>query len=170
MSESFFLGDELQNAEMADYSPVPAGTYKVQCDKSESKTTRDGTGTYISAQFTIVSDNYKGRKLFHNFNVKSKSTQAQSIGLSELKSLLLAGGVMPQAVGRVSMPEGIVGLVVEVTTKIESSDTYGDSARIKSFKACTAEGIKATQASKELKTAAITGVADKAGYTQAAPF
>lgn len=76
-----------------DYSPVPPGKYKMQIQSLEERSTRSG-GLALSMSAQIIGgDNYAGRRVWHNFNVKNNSPKAVEIGLQQLHRLVIASGV-----------------------------------------------------------------------------
>ncbi|MBF6949467.1 DUF669 domain-containing protein, partial [Acinetobacter baumannii] len=49
-----------------DFAPIPVGTYIAQINRSEIKSTKAGTGSYLSLGFQIVEGEYEGRMIFQN--------------------------------------------------------------------------------------------------------
>lgn len=63
-----------------DFEIIPEGTeVRMKCTEAEEKETSSG-GTMIAATFQIVEGEYKGRKVWTNFNVVNKSEKAQNFG------------------------------------------------------------------------------------------
>ena len=133
--------------ETGDFSVLPKGEYLVICRESELKDTKAGDGKYIKVMFEIVSQEYNGRKLWHNFNVVNPNDMAQKIGLGQLKSFLLSSGVKPEQLNSVK-PHNLVGqgCVVKVTTK---TDSYGEKNEITSFKPEEKASVPAPAAKKK---------------------
>lgn len=75
-----------------DFVPMPNAIYRVMVDSLEFKTTKAGTGKYVSAGFHVVEGDYENRKLFHNFNISNPNTTAENIGQSQFKKFLKAIG------------------------------------------------------------------------------
>ncbi len=73
--------------------PVPPGEYTLQADKLELVATKDGTGMMLKAELSVVAGEFEGRKIFPQFNIRNKSSQAQTIGIGEFKAMSLACGV-----------------------------------------------------------------------------
>jgi hypothetical protein len=67
--------------------PVPAGWYLLAAKETKVEPTSDTLGTKLTAQFTILEGMYKGRTVYHNFNIKNNSEKAQEIGLKQLSAL-----------------------------------------------------------------------------------
>lgn len=85
-----FVPDQYETAE---YGPVPAGDYPVVVEKAEVKETKRGDGKYVWIQVSVTSDQFKGKKFFHNFNILNPNQQAEEIGRRELASLGKAIGI-----------------------------------------------------------------------------
>lgn len=78
----------------SDYAELPNGIYKVEIEASEVKPTSNGDGTILKVTNVVVEpEDYKGRKLFNNYNLENKSAQAQEIGQKQFASLCRAIGV-----------------------------------------------------------------------------
>jgi len=73
--------------------PVPPGEYHMQPEKFELIATKDGTGMMLKTDLVIISGEFEGRKVFPQFNIRNKSSQAQTIGIGEFKALCLACGI-----------------------------------------------------------------------------
>lgn len=74
-----------------DYSPVPAGIYRLKALEAEEKDTRTG-GRMISVKYQICEGEHKGRLIWANFNVANKSAQAERIGRSQVAAWSRACG------------------------------------------------------------------------------
>jgi hypothetical protein len=132
----------------AGYDIVPAGWYNVILEESEMKPTKDGMGAYLNFRFDIVDGQYKGRKLFHRFNVKNANAQAQEIAFKQLSAVGHAVGVL-----QINNTEMLHNrpLKVKVKVKKDKEGQYEDSNEIVSFKN-------------------INEVVDSAGATPVSPF
>ena len=153
-------------------SILPQGDYKVQCEKVELKTTKAGTGKYINAQFNVVSEEGKGRKVFHMFNVENPSNQAQTIGRTQLKSVMESAGLSPQlAVGKSYQEVAAILLNQVVGIKLKHREnTWNGVTEMKEaisyFYPVTAEGKK--MATSNASAASVVSNSD--GATAPAPF
>jgi hypothetical protein len=126
---------DLTNVEESSFDTLPAGTYNVAVETAEMRDTKSG-GQMIAARLTVTNGEHKGRKLFHNFNVKNANETAQSIGMQQLKSMLVAAGWQSFKFDSVTKLEGIQ---FAVSTKVEKSDQYGEQARVVAFKTPAAQ-------------------------------
>lgn len=71
--------------------PIPDGRYALQVVDSDLKDTSSG-GTMVAVTMEVHDGEYKGRKIFDNFNIINKSDVAQRIGRSQFKALYMACG------------------------------------------------------------------------------
>lgn len=71
---------------------LPAGDYAIQCVSVELKTTKDGYGKFIAAQFEVLTGDRKGKRIFQNFNIKNNNQQAVDIALRSIKQWVRACG------------------------------------------------------------------------------
>lgn len=152
-------------AQSNDFDVLPAGEYEVQCLEAGVRPTKDGTGKYINAQFSVVNhDRFNNRRIFNIFNVQNKSEKATQIGMSQLKSFFMASGILPATLETKKTYEEVAslmnGLKCLVKLKIESNSQYGDKNRVTSFKPSTPEGMKAMSAP----------ISDPAGANAGAPW
>lgn len=78
----------------SDYSELPNGIYKMEVEASDVVPTKDGKGTILKTTNVVVEpEDYKGRKLFNNYNLENQSAQAQEIGQKQFAALCRAIGV-----------------------------------------------------------------------------
>lgn len=77
-----------------DYEELPNGIYKLEIEASDVVPTKAGDGTILKTTSVVVEpEEYKGRKLFTNYNLENKSAVAQEIGQRAFASLCRAVGV-----------------------------------------------------------------------------
>ena len=86
--------DASQVAPSEALEAIPAGWYTAQMTASEMKPTSDGTGAYLQAEFTVLSGDYAGRKLFDRINLQNKNPVAVEIGYKTLSAICHAVGVI----------------------------------------------------------------------------
>jgi hypothetical protein len=86
--------DASQVAPSEALEAIPAGWYNAQMTASEMKPTSDGTGAYLQAEFTVLSGDYAGRKLFDRINLQNKNPVAVEIGYKTLSAICHAIGVI----------------------------------------------------------------------------
>jgi hypothetical protein len=83
---------DLTQVKTGAYEPLPSGTYSVYADNAEYKKTKAGDDA-LNVTLKVNGREYGGRLIFKLFNIFNKNEKAQQIGLSELKSMLIAGGI-----------------------------------------------------------------------------
>jgi hypothetical protein len=76
---------------------IPAGWYNAQMTGSEMKPTQDGTGQFLSCEFTIIDGDYAGRKQFDRMNLVNKNPKAVEIAFQTLSAICHAVGVIQVA-------------------------------------------------------------------------
>lgn len=82
------------DTEQRDYAELPEGVYKLEMEASDVKETTKKNGTILSATFVVIEpEQYKGRKLFGNYNLENANPQAQEIGQKQFASLCRAVGL-----------------------------------------------------------------------------
>ena len=86
--------DASQVAPSEALEAIPAGWYNAQMTASAMKPTSDGTGAYLQAEFTVLSGDYAGRKLFDRINLQNKNPVAVEIGYKTLSAICHAVGVI----------------------------------------------------------------------------
>ena len=131
MSEFNFNAD-FNNVQSDDYSPMPVGEYQVSCVKAEKLMTKAGTGEYIKCEFDVMGDaqgNYKGRKLWMNFNINNPNPKAVEISIQQLNTYMMACNLKG-----VNDTSQLTGYAVIAKVKIKRDEQYGDSNEITTFK------------------------------------
>lgn len=77
------------------YDLLPQGEYLVKIDSTEMKENKNRTGNYLRVNLIVAAGPFSNRKLTAFFNVNHENTQAEGIGRSELKALILNVGLNP---------------------------------------------------------------------------
>lgn len=128
-----FTSEEAQAAKNDSYAALPSGNYIAQVERSEVKTTKDGTGSYLSLGFKVIDGEYAGRVLFGNITLTNKNSQAQEIGRKQLIKLSTACGL-----GHLQDSEQLHGIPVMI--KVSDSRVYEGEKQndIKDYKAVQA--------------------------------
>jgi hypothetical protein len=77
----------------SDYSELPNGIYRLEIEASDVVPTSTGSGTILKTTLVVIEpEDYKGRKLFNNYNLENKNPVAQEIGQKQFASLCRAIG------------------------------------------------------------------------------
>lgn len=79
----------------SDFSPIPQGKYLVMAVDSTLVRNKKNTGDLLKMTYEVVEpQEYRGRKIFDNINVKHDNSQAEQIGQRQLSSICHAVGVL----------------------------------------------------------------------------
>lgn len=75
------------------FDPIPAGKYDAMITSSDVSDTRaNNGGKVLKIEWTIISGDYQGRKIFDNVNLANPNVQAQEIGRKQLNTISDAVG------------------------------------------------------------------------------
>lgn len=117
-----------------DMTPVPSGVYSVVVDGAELKTTKAGTGQYISLMLKIQGGEFNGRVIFDIINISNPNETAQRIGLSSLKNIMRSLGIQA-----VQDTDQLIGGRLVVKVGVELSQQYGDKNKVKAYQSAPAQ-------------------------------
>lgn len=82
------------DTEQRDYEELPNGVYALEIEASDVAPTKAGTGTILKTTSVVLEpEDFKGRKLFTNYNIENPNSQAQEIGQRQFASLCRAIGI-----------------------------------------------------------------------------
>jgi hypothetical protein len=117
-----------------DYTPLPAGEYRVVITKSEKKPTKKGNGSFLELELQVVDGQHKGRTVRDRLNIWNPNQQAAEIASRQLSAICHATGVMqPRASEQLHGIPIFVGVAVR-----EREDKPGEfSNDVKSYKKAT---------------------------------
>lgn len=127
-----FDQNEIAEAQKDNYSPIPAGTYIAQINRSEVKSTKAGTGSYLSLGFQIIDGEYANRVIFQNITLANPNQVAAQIGREQLAQLAGACGIY-----QLGDSQELHGIPMQIRVGIEVDKTgqYEPSNNIKKFMA-----------------------------------
>jgi len=91
MADLSFLGNDFDatTEKEISFSPIPAGEYKVIAEGSEMKQSAAGA-EYLSIKFSILDGQYKGRKIFTNYNLRHPKANVAEMARAEFAALCRA--------------------------------------------------------------------------------
>lgn len=89
-----FSTDEIKNAQTDNFTPIPAGNYIAEINRSEVKQTKDGRGSYLSLTFKILDGDFANRLVFQNITIVNANQTAQAIGREQMAQIAGACGIM----------------------------------------------------------------------------
>lgn len=115
----------------SNYELLPAGWYTAQVTDSSIVPLKSGNGKGLKLTFTVLSDNYRGRKVFTQLNVEHTSEKSQKIGLQDLKDLCESIGL-----ARLGDTVELHNKPLQIRVKIRKDDSgqYEDQNEINGFK------------------------------------
>jgi hypothetical protein len=74
---------------------LPIDDYRLQADEiSDENVTKDGTGKYVTAKFTVIEGELEGSSFYVNFNIENKNPKAVEIAWRDLSAWGHAVGVL----------------------------------------------------------------------------
>ena len=76
------------------YEAIPADKYLVEITASETKPTKNGSGTLLQLEYTVIEGEYKNRKVWDRLCIKHANQQTVKIALANLSAICHAVGVM----------------------------------------------------------------------------
>jgi len=130
-----------------DYSPLPAGQYKAVIKSASLETTKAGNGQYVKVRFDIVGEQFAGRVVFTNLNIRNPNPKAEEIGRQQLGELARALGIVT-----VTDTDQLIGGQCEIKVSIRSSEQYGEQNEVKGFRAINGSAPPAPAAAPETTT------------------
>lgn len=115
----------------SQYDLLPAGWYTAQVTDSEIVTLRTGNGQAIKLTFDILSEGYRGRKVWARLNVRHTNQDAERIAQQQLRELCDSVGI-----ARFNDTVELHNKPVQVRIKIRKDDTgqYEDQNDVAGFK------------------------------------
>lgn len=112
------------------FEPLESGWYIASITGAEEKATNAGTGSYLKLEFTIVSENGKGRKVWTNLNLNNPNPKAVEIAYQQLSAICHAVGVM-----QLNNIQQVYNMPMGIKLTIRKQEGYEPSNEIKGFKA-----------------------------------
>lgn len=150
----------------SQYELLPAGWYTAQVTDSEIVTLRTGNGQAIKLTFDILSEGYRGRKIWARLNVRHTNPQAETIAQQQLRELCDSIGL-----ARFNDTVELHNKPVQIKIKIRKDDTgqYEDQNDVVGFKPA-AGGAAPTALRAPVPPAAAPANAPVAGATATPPW
>lgn len=115
-----------------NYELLPAGWYVAQVTDSDIVTLKSGNGQAIKLTFDVLSDGYRGRKVWSQLNVRHNNPKAEQIAQQQLRELCDSIGVV-----RMSDTTELHNKPVQIRVKVRTDDTgqYEPQNEVAGFKA-----------------------------------
>jgi len=122
--------DATQVEPQGEYTPIPAGEYKVQIITSEMVENKAQTGTMLKLELEIMEGEQSGRKLFDRLNLDNPNAQAVEIAQRALSAICHAVGVLSVQDSEELHFKPMIAVIVVTPPKGE----YGAGNNIKTYK------------------------------------
>lgn len=115
-----------------NYELLPAGWYVAQVTESDIAVLKSGNGRAIKLTFEVLSDGYRGRKVWSQLNVQHNNPKAETIAQQQLRELCDSIGVV-----RMNDTVELHNKPVQIKVKIrkDESGQYEDQNEVTGFKA-----------------------------------
>lgn len=132
-----------------NYELLPAGWYAAQVIESDIVNLKSGNGQAIKLTFEVLSDGYRGRKVWSQLNIRHTNPKAETIAQQQLRELCDSIGVV-----RMQDTAELHNKPMQVKVKIRKDETgqYEDQNEVTGFKA--AGGLSAPAVSMAPRAAA----------------
>ena len=78
----------------SSFDPIPAGKYVAAITKSETKETKNGSGSYLELTFTILDGEYRNRLAWARLCLDHPNAQTVKIARGQLSAVCRAVGVL----------------------------------------------------------------------------
>ena len=136
-----------------EISPLPEGLYTCAITEAEEKTTKSGTGEYLSLKWQVLEGPFKGRIVFQNLNLRNNNKQAVDIAKAQLSAVCRAINTMqPKSVYELQNKPCVLKIVLK-----KRKDTNENENRITKW-------MSIEDAAKDSPQAASTTATDKAPW------
>jgi hypothetical protein len=158
MAQFQFNADAVEKRE-SNYELLPAGWYTAQAVESEIVPLKSGNGQAIKLTFEVLTQGYRGRKLWVRLNVRHTNPEAERIAQQQLRELCDSIGLV-----RFNDTVELHNKPVQVKVKIRKDDTgqYEDQNEISGFKPATGAAQPGPGAAPAARPAATSPAASSA--------
>ena len=78
----------------ASFDPLPAGKYVAAITNSQMKPTKNGDGSYLELEFTVLDGDYKDRRVWDRLCINHPNAMTVKIARGNLSAICRAVGVM----------------------------------------------------------------------------
>ncbi|MEX0654444.1 MAG: DUF669 domain-containing protein [Phycisphaeraceae bacterium] len=125
----------------ASFDPLPAGKYLAAITNSQQKPTKNGDGSYLELEFTVLDGDYKDRKVWDRLCISHPNAMTVKIARGNLSAICRAVGVMQP---RDSVELHNIPLLITVKCK-KRTDTGELTNEVKGYEAKAAATAPAPQ-------------------------
>lgn len=115
----------------SNYELLPLGWYTAQISESSVVSLKSGNGQAIKLTFDILSEGYRGRKVWAQLNVRHTNPKAETIAQQQLRELCEAIGL-----ARFTDTVELHNKPVQIKIKVRKDDTgqYEDQNEVTGYK------------------------------------
>ena len=116
----------------SNYELLPAGWYVAQVTESDIVALKSGHGQAIKLTFEVLSEGYRGRKIWSQLNIRHTNQQAEQIAQQQLRELCDSIGIvrMQDTAELHNKP-----VQIKVKVRVSKDPQYEDQNDISGFKA-----------------------------------
>lgn len=107
------------------FSPLPAGKYLAEITNSIMKPTKKGDGKYLELEFTVITGEFKGRKVWDRLCLFHSNLQTVEIAKSNLSAICHAVGVLKPN-DSTELHHRPLTITVKCRTDRDSSDIFNE--------------------------------------------
>ena len=125
----------------SNYELLPAGWYTAQVVESALNDLKSGNGRAIKLTFQVLSDQFRGRKVWMQLNVRHNNPQTETIAQQQLRELCEAIG-LPRMTDTTQLHNRPMQIRVKV--RKDDSGKYEDQNEVSGFKPVAAGSPTAT--------------------------
>jgi hypothetical protein len=124
-----------------NFELLPAGWYVAQVSESEIAPLKSGNGEGLRLTFEVLADQYRGRKVWANLNVRHSNPEAERISQQQLRELCDAIGI-----ARITDTQQLHNRPVEIRIKVREDKTgrYEPQNEVAGFRAARAGAAPAS--------------------------
>ena len=145
-----------------DFEPLPVGVYSVEITEADVKDTKNGTGSYLALELTVIGPTNTGRKVWQNVTLKNSNAQAESIGQAQFSALCAAANVV-----KPRDTDVFFGKVINVRLGIEpAKDGYPAKNKVTAFELHAGQQAPTPQRQQAPAAAAAAAPAKKAPWAK----
>ena len=138
---AFSFNTESVEKRESNFELLPAGWYVAQVSESEIAPLKSGNGEGLRLTFEVLADQYRGRKVWANLNVRHSNPEAERISQQQLRELCDAIGI-----ARITDTQQLHNRPVEIRIKVREDKTgrYEPQNEVAGFRAARAGAAPAS--------------------------
>lgn len=128
---NFDINERADEGAVTEFTPIPAGMYKVVCEAAEETTTKSTGTEAMSFEWRVDNGEHKGRKLWDQLNVDHPNTSYSGREANRFRDICKSTGtVKPNSLGDFPGSECVAEVIVEPASEC---GTYKAKNKIKAY-------------------------------------